>query len=297
MYNLYEYIWFFVIYSFFGWCGEVAFAAIKTGRFVNRGFLSGPVCPIYGAGMCIVVLCLTPFSKSAGILFVGSVILTSVLEFLTGFLLEKLYNEKWWDYSERKFNIKGYICLEFSLLWGVACVAAVKLVHSLIAKAVAFVPLIAGVILICVIIAAYIADASLTFVIMHKFRVSAKILEKVVDELKEISDGLGEKIFERVIDAKEHTDNLRDDIEELKDNAEKFADEISERYGANIEKFEERKRRFAERLEELRPLLVKNSDVGRRTRHRLVNAFPNLKLTRQHRTFEITRRLKERFSK
>ena len=164
MYELYNYMWFFIIYAFLGWCGEVAFAAIKTGTFVNRGFLNGPVCPIYGAGVCIVILCLTPFSANLAVLFIGSVILTSVLEFLTGFVLEKLYNEKWWDYSERPFNIKGYICLEFSLLWGVACVVVVKVIHPLISRLVDFVPMTLGISLFCIAVSAYLADSAVTFV-------------------------------------------------------------------------------------------------------------------------------------
>lgn len=300
MYELYNYMWFFIIYAFLGWCGEVAFAAIKTGSFVNRGFLNGPVCPIYGAGVCIVILCLTPFSANLAVLFIGSVLLTSVLEFLTGFVLEKLYNEKWWDYSERPFNIKGYICLEFSLLWGVACIVVVKVIHPLISRLVDFVPMTLGIILLCIAVSAYLADSAVTFVIMHKFRMSAKVLDKVVYELKEFSDGLGEKIFESVIGAKEHSEALIDNLDDLRENAGKLKSGISERAEQNIEKFSEKRRlaneRFAARLEELRPMLQKNFEVGRRTRLRLVKAFPNLKATRQHRTFELTRKLKEKLN-
>ena len=300
MHQLYNYAWFFIIYAFLGWCGEVAFAAIKTGTFVNRGLLNGPVCPIYGAGVCIVVLCLSPISANIAALFIGSVILTSVLEFLTGFVLEKLYKEKWWDYSERPFNIKGYICLEFSLLWGAACVIVVRLIHPLILKLVGFVPMTLGIILLSAAAAAYIADSAVTFVVMHKFRVSARVLEKVVTELKEVSDGLGEKIFESVIGAKEHSEALMDDLGGLRENAERITSGISEYAEQNIGKLSEKRQaaaeKFAAKLEELKPMLQKNSDVGRRTRRRLVKAFPNLKATKQHRTFELTRKLKEKLN-
>lgn len=285
MYQLYNYAWFFVIYAFLGWCGEVAFAAIKTGTFVNRGFLNGPVCPIYGAGMCVVALCLTPFAENIAILFVGSIILTSLLEFLTGFVLEKLYHEKWWDYSQRPFNIKGYICLEFSLLWGVACVGVVKIIHPLTVKLVGLLPMTVGIVLVSLFIGAYIADSIVTFVAMHKFRISARILEKVVDELKEVSDGIGEKIFEGVSGAIEHREALIEDLDDLRENASRISAELSE-------KAELRRERFAEKLEELRPTIQKNLEVGRRTRQRLSKAFPNLKMTKQHRTFELAKKLK-----
>lgn len=285
MYQLYNFAWFFVIYAFLGWCGEVAFAAIKTRTFVNRGFLNGPVCPIYGAGMCVVALCLTPFAENIGVLFAGSIILTSLLEFLTGFVLEKLYHEKWWDYSQRPFNIKGYICLEFSLLWGVACVGVVKLIHPLTVKFVNLLPMTVGTVIVSLFLAAYVADSIVTFVAMHKFRVSARVLEKVVDELKEISDGIGEKIFEGVTGAIEHREALIEDLGDLRENASRISAGLSE-------KAELRRERFAERLEELRPTIQKNLEVGRRTRQRLSKAFPNLKMTKQHRTFELAKKLK-----
>ena len=144
------------------------------------------------------------------------------------------------------------------------------------------------------------ADSAVTFVVMHKFRVSARVLEKVVSELKEVSDGLGEKIFESVIGAKEHSEALMDDLDGLRENAERLTSGISEYAEQNIGKLSEKRQaaaeKFAARLEELKPMLQKNSDVGRRTRRRLVKAFPNLKATKQHRTFELTRKLKEKLN-
>ena len=87
-YSWYEMIWIVLIYSCLGWCAEVAFAAVKTGRFVNRGFLNGPVCPIYGFGMLIVLLVLEPVKENLALLFFGSMVFTSLLEFLVGFALE-----------------------------------------------------------------------------------------------------------------------------------------------------------------------------------------------------------------
>lgn len=85
----------FFIYAFLGWCTEVAFAACKEGRFVNRGFLNGPVCPIYGFGVVGVALALRPVMDSLPLLFLGSVVITSLIEFVTGFVLEKVFHAKW----------------------------------------------------------------------------------------------------------------------------------------------------------------------------------------------------------
>ena len=122
-------LWFFLIYAFLGWCLEVTYQAVEYGVFINRGFLGGPYCPIYGVGVIVVTLALYPLRETIILLYVGSVVLTSSLEFVTGFILEKIFHQHWWDYSDDKFNVKGYICLKFSLLWGVACLVTVRIIH------------------------------------------------------------------------------------------------------------------------------------------------------------------------
>ena len=119
---MYRFLWIFFIYAFLGWCTEVSYAALVSGRFVNRGFLNGPVCPIYGLGVVLVMACLEPFRDNLLLLFVCSVLLTSLLEWITGFVLEKLFHQRWWDYSNEPFNLGGYVCLRFSIAWGLACV-------------------------------------------------------------------------------------------------------------------------------------------------------------------------------
>ena len=98
---LYRFLWIFFIYAFLGWCTEVSYAALVTGKFVNRGFLNGPVCPVYGFGVVIVLAGLAPLEENLLLLFLGSVALTSSLEWLTGFVLEKLFHQQWWDYSDQ----------------------------------------------------------------------------------------------------------------------------------------------------------------------------------------------------
>ena len=108
-FSLYQVFAYFLIYSCLGWCLEVIYAAVTTGKLINRGFLNGPVCPIYGFGMVIVLFALTPLSHSLLLLYLGGVILPSVLELVGGWALYKLYHTRWWDYSDYPFNIGGYI--------------------------------------------------------------------------------------------------------------------------------------------------------------------------------------------
>lgn len=133
-FSLYEIAVYFFVYAFFGWCTEVIYAALKTGKFINRGFLNGPVCPIYGAGVVLVLLALTPVADNFLLLFLCGALLCSALEFVTGFVLEKLFHRKWWDYSDKHFNLLGYICLSMSLIWGIACLLVVDVLHPAIAS-------------------------------------------------------------------------------------------------------------------------------------------------------------------
>lgn len=101
----YDILFSFFIYGFLGWCSEVAFAAFKQHSFVNRGFLNGPICPIYGIGVTVVVASLQPYVGNLILLYITSTILVTFLEWLTGFLLEKMFHHRWWDYSEMPLNI------------------------------------------------------------------------------------------------------------------------------------------------------------------------------------------------
>ena len=108
--------WFF-LYGFIGWGVEVVYAAVKTHKLVNRGFLCGPICPIYGFGM------------------VGLIYSVSLIPMLVGgWALFKIYHIRWWDYSNMKFNLGGYICPQFSLLWGLGSVLMIKVIHPLLAR-------------------------------------------------------------------------------------------------------------------------------------------------------------------
>lgn len=157
-YSLYELFWFFTIYSVLGWCSEVIFCTVNTGKLVNRGFLNGPVCPIYGFGMLIVLCVLGAVQDHLTLLFVGGALLTSALELGAGYALKKLFHTQWWDYSDKPFNLGGYICLSFSLLWGVLIVMVVKVIHPPIAQLVAMVPRIVGEIVAVPVFLIFLAD-------------------------------------------------------------------------------------------------------------------------------------------
>ena len=123
----------FFVYSFFGWVCETFYCSVGKRKFVNRGFLNGPLCPVYGFGALLVVYLLEPFLKfNVFVIFIAGMVATSVLEYITGFLLEKLFHLKWWDYSTYKFNINGRVCLKNSLMFGALSVALTYFIHPFI---------------------------------------------------------------------------------------------------------------------------------------------------------------------
>lgn len=228
--ELHEILLYFFIYGFLGWCTEVAFAAAKEQRFVNRGFLNGPICPIYGIGVVAVILLLIPYENNLFILYVASTIVVTVLEWLTGFILEKLFHSKWWDYSHMPLNLNGYVCLLFSLIWGVACVIIVKWIHPIIAKGVGILPEWLGLTMLVILVIGMFADLYVTVTnILQMNRHLAK-MEEIAAELRRISDELGENISENVLEAMERREDIAEDMQEYGDELKSRAEELREKY-------------------------------------------------------------------
>ena len=125
----YELLWLFFVYSFLGWIGETVYATIRQKKFANRGLINGPLCIIYGIGAVVISVTINELN---GIwLFIFSMIYLTVIEWIAGHLIEKVYKERWWDYRERKWNLDGYICLFSSVLWGILGFLVIKFGNGL----------------------------------------------------------------------------------------------------------------------------------------------------------------------
>ena len=144
MYSGYELLWLFYVCSFFGWIIETVAGSLKKKRFVNRGFLSGPVCVVYGIGAVIMTVALHDLTHTWGYLFVGCALYATGIEWITGKLLERATGHKWWDYSGKRFNFDGYICLEASLFWGLLGVCAVRFFDPVLVAAFRLLPRLAA---------------------------------------------------------------------------------------------------------------------------------------------------------
>ncbi len=291
----YRAVWIVLVYSLLGWCSEVAFAAVKTGSFVNRGFLNGPVCPIYGCGVLIVLLVLEPVKENLALLFFGSMVFCSALEFLVGFALERIFHDKWWDYSECPFNLMGYVCLEFSLMWGIACVLVVDVLHPLIAEAVQRIPTSVGVWLELFFGGVMLVDAVLTLVELAKLPKRFKAIGELENALTALSDTVGEKlIYEPMARGKERGDafaqahpvltrKARGTAQAALQKREEINSGIREREDDAKAALAERRRRLEERLAALRE--------GSFVQRRIIRAYPAL--LKGQRSGALFRRLRE----
>ncbi|WP_160677925.1 putative ABC transporter permease [Clostridium sp. C8-1-8] len=183
-FSLYEIVFFFAIYSFLGWCIEVAYAYTNRGYFVNRGFLYGPFCPIYGVGFVAIIVFLDKFKDNLIALYILSTLLTSIIEYVTGYLLEKIFKSKWWDYTEDPFNLHGRICLHFSLAWGLAAVAIIKIIHPIFYILVNVSAFNTGVYVFYILVSYFIIDLILTISSLIQFNIILTKLTFISGELK-----------------------------------------------------------------------------------------------------------------
>lgn len=132
-----SYFLYFMIYSFMGWVMEVFVTLWNKKKFVNRGFLIGPYCPIYGCGVIAILLIIGNNTSDVLAVFLKSIFICSVLEYFTSYFMEKIYNVRWWDYSNNKFNINGRVCLETMLPFGFLALGIIYGVHPFVKSLVA----------------------------------------------------------------------------------------------------------------------------------------------------------------
>ena len=133
-YSLEQWIILFFIYAFLGYIWEVAYVSVKTQKLTDRGFLYGPIVPIYGAGALMVLLATIPFRENLWLVFFCGMLAATALEYVTGWVMEKLFAVRYWDYSEEFLNLNGYICLKASLAWGVFSVALLSIGQTWVEK-------------------------------------------------------------------------------------------------------------------------------------------------------------------
>ncbi len=163
LYTTMQWLFFFYIYSFLGWCYESVYVSIKQKRWVNRGFLRGPFLPLYGSGAIMMLIVSTPFRDNLLFTFLAGCIGATALEYVTGVTMEGLFKVRYWDYTGRRFNFRGHICLAATLAWGAFTILLTNVIHKPVEKMVFSMPYLAVKIITTVITLVIVSDFTLSF--------------------------------------------------------------------------------------------------------------------------------------
>lgn len=234
--SMYQLLWFFLIYSFAGWVIGTAAAAMREKKFVDVGFLYGPWCPAYGFCGVLFGIFLHELQNSLFFLFLGGVILSFLVSWATGFVLERIFHRKWWDYSRKKFQFGGYVNVSFTVVWGAAAVACVCVFNPMLKKVIGLIPVEIGEILLIIIGAVMVVDliGTVTGVLAVNARLKkVTLIGSVSENLQKAADQMGEGLVGWVL---KHMSRAYPNLEAeklLKDRQEKerLAEEAKEKAG------------------------------------------------------------------
>ncbi|MBR6345691.1 MAG: putative ABC transporter permease [Lachnospiraceae bacterium] len=259
-----EVLWLFMIYSLLGWGIEVVYHAVTLGAVVNRGFLNGPVCPVYGCGVICVLGVIKKAGESMGysgnietaspaVLFVVGITFATAVELIAGAALDKLFHARWWDYSREKFNYKGYICLRFSIIWGLIIAFVLRVIHPGIQSIVGLIPAGIGLIVLIIIYIVFVTDIILTTLAVLKLNKQLDALDELQKSILLISEGMSEVIGTGTIKT----------VEKLETGKEIAKGE-----------YEQKKQKLEELLAHIEKSIMYNKMFGI---GRLFRAFPDMK--------------------
>lgn len=276
--TMYEILWYFMIYSVIGWMIEVSYHAITLGKVVNRGFLNGPLCPVYGSGVLMVLFVLYAINRLFNLntnigtahtfmLFIIGITFATLVEFIAGFLLDKIFHARWWDYSDRRFNLNGYICLEFSIIWGLAIAFVLRIIQPSFEGFVTIIPKFIGIIILIIVYLTFLSDVVITILTVLKLNKELEKMEELQKSISKLSEDMSELIGNGTLKA---VDKIEEEHREVEEKKEVLLEAIQDK------KFEyESKRAELEgRFDHIRKEIMYRRLFGTR---RLIIAFPNIK--------------------
>ena len=201
-----KYFLLFVFYSFLGWLMEVTQGYVRHKKFVNRGFLIGPYCPIYGYGAISMTLLLKGYANDPIVLFVMAIVICSILEYTTSFVMEKLFKIRWWDYSNRKFNINGRICLETMIPFGILGCLMIYFVNPFMFAIIDMIPSNLINIIAVILFIIYLVDNAISIIIISNLKditldVKGDSTEKVTKEVRKRVLAGQQTLYKRIVKA------------------------------------------------------------------------------------------------
>lgn len=299
------YILIFYTYSFLGWCFE-SFGSIfnpRVKKFVNRGFLIGPICPVYGSGVVLITFLLRKYADDIPALFFLSMLVSGTLEYLTSYFMEKLFNARWWDYHNRKFNINGRVCLEMLIPFGIGGTVIAHFLNPMFINFFSKIDPKILTIAIVLMVFTNIVDYIISFVVISRFK---KAVYSEADNTEEISNMVKEVTKEKLEEEKQNVIrtrrrirlkrliiknkiryNSKQTLRKLDLSSKDIAKSIYDKYNEWNIKYLERKVSFDNKIVKLRENFrisqeqfaenVKNRfNNNSYLRRRLIESFPNL---------------------
>lgn len=189
------YFIYLILYSIIGWIIESTFVFLGTKKWVDRGFLIGPYLPIYGWGSILMILYLTQYKDNIITVFILGVVVCSILEYITSYVMEKLFKTRWWDYSNKKFNLNGRICGKNCLLFGILGVLLIYIIHPIISKLITNIPLNILNIIALITLIIFIIDNIISFNVCSKFKKALTSLDLKKDSTKEFTKAVKETLY------------------------------------------------------------------------------------------------------
>lgn len=288
----YQICWYFLIYSFGGWVVEVIFHAVALGKVVNRGFLNGPVCPVYGFGVLAVFAMINTLQSSGyqmsdGMIFLFGIILATIVELIAGWLLDVCFHARWWDYSDKPLNFHGYICLEFSIIWGLAIVFVVKVFQKYVENhTLPHADSTFGWILLAILYCVYLADFIVTVAVIRGLNKKLARLNKIRSDMRIVSDKISDIVANTTIDTAQVIEEGKVQTALAKAELRETAEMKKEQ---SIEKLRKKRTELQREFDELSNSITNHTIVGQ---GRIIKAFPEMKHRYYH---ELIQELRKKF--
>ena len=238
MNEIYYYFLLFLIYSFIGWLIEVIGKLIEKHKFINRGFLIGPICPIYGHGCLLMILTLSRYKDNPLVLFVNAIFICSLLEYFTSYFMEKIFKARWWDYSTKRFNLNGRICAETMIPFGILGTLVICVINPIFEYLLNLFNFETIKIIAVVLFIIYIFDYTISLIIMFGFKGTLKTVEKDGTEeiTKKVKKILINKnvLYKRLVEAFPNFMNPKERLLLIKARVEKELKNIEKKIKNNL---------------------------------------------------------------
>lgn len=238
MNEIYYYFLLFLIYSFIGWLIEVIGKLIEKHKFINRGFLIGPICPIYGHGCILMILTLSRYKDNPLTLFIYAIFICSLLEYFTSYFMEKIFKARWWDYSTKRFNLNGRICAETMIPFGILGTLVICVINPIFEYLLNLFNFETIKITAVVLFIIYIIDYTISLIIMFGFKGTLKTVEKDGTEeiTKKVKKILINKnvLYKRLVEAFPNFMNPKERLLLIKARVEKELKNIEKKIKNNL---------------------------------------------------------------